>query len=301
MASHTYVLGRIGWSMSRDEEGHRTYKLKWLARATSYDDGPSHALVATGLPAVGAHWQQGNDVDTWAKCLPTQSCRFVEKNEKGWHWEIEQTFSTKGGKKCQTETIGSPLDEPMTISGGFSKYTEEVSKDKDDKRIMSSSHELFRGAMVEFDSNRPTVSIGMNLLNLPLSTFAPMVDTVNDATLWGLPKRCVKLTNVSWSREMYGICTFYYTVNYEFDCRYDTFDRKVYDEGTKILNLKEMPNADKDEPAHFTRYKDVNGDYSRVFLDGEGSPIKKGDDPVEIDIEYYSESSFSSLGIPTSL
>ena len=300
MAS-SVVVGRLGWSMSRDAEGHRTYKVKWLVLSPDVDNGPAHALVATSLPAIGASWSQGNDSDTWAKCLPTQSCTYMNKNEKGFLWEVEQTFSTKPGKRCETETIGNPLNEPMTISGSFSKYTEEVSKDKDDNRIQSSSHELYRGAMVEFDSNRPTVSIGMNLSTLPLSTFAPMVDTVNDAIMWGLPKRCVKLSNVSWSRELYGVCTFYYTVNYEFDCRYDTFDRKVYDEGTKILNLKEMPNADKDEPAHFVRYKDVNGDYSRVFLDGEGSALKKGDDPVEIDIEYYSESSFSSLGIPTSL
>lgn len=295
------VKGRIGWSMSRDEEGHRTYKVKWLVNSTSVDDGPAHALVATDLPAVGTAWGQGNDVDTWAKCRPTQSCTFRNKNEQGFWWEVEQTFSTKPGKRCETESIASPLVEPMKISGGFSKYTEEVSKDKDDKRIQSSSHELYRGSMVEFDSNRPTVSIGKNVLTLPLSTFAPMVDTVNDNILWGLPKRCVKLSNVSWSRELYGTCTFYYTINYEFDIRYDTFDRKVYDEGTKILNIKEMPQADKDEPAHFVRYKDVNGDYSRVFLDGEGSPLKKDDDPVEIDIEYYAESNFSLLGIPTGL
>ena len=154
--------------------------------------------------------------------------------------------------------------------------------------------------MVEFDSNRPTVSIGMNLSVLPLSTFAPMVDTVNDAVLWGLPKRCVKLTNVSWSRQLYGTCTFYYTVNYEFDCRYDTFDRKVYDEGTKILN-KDIANADKTNPEHFVRYKDVNGDYSRVFLDGNGAAITGSASPVEIDIEYYKESNFTTLGIPASL
>ena len=297
----TSIEGRTDWSLTRDKEGHRTYKVKWLVRSTDVDDGPAKALVTANLPAIGSDWGQGNDTDSWAKCQPNASCRFVTKNEIGYYWEVEQTFSTKPNKRCQTESIGNPLSEPDKISGGFSKYTEEIQSDKDGERVQSSSHELYRGSMVEFDHNRPTVSISKNLATLPLSTFAPMVDTLNDATLWGLGKRKVKLSNVSWSREMYGTCSFYYTVTYEFDVRYNGFDRVVYDEGTKILNIKEMPNADKDDPAHFVRYKDVNGDYARVFLDGEGSPLKKDDDPVEVDIVYYAESSFSTLGIPTSL
>tara|TARA_R110000751_G_scaffold85890_1_gene171248 strand:+ start:40 stop:939 length:900 start_codon:yes stop_codon:yes gene_type:complete len=297
----TSVEGRTSWSMTRDKEGHRTYKVKWLVKATSSSDGPAYALTSSGLAAIGSSWTQGNDVDTWAKCQPDVSCNFLTKNEQGYYWEVEQTFSTKPAKRCQDTSIESPLLEPDKISGGFSKYTEEIQKDKNDKRIQSSSHELYRGSMVEFDKNRPTVSISKNLTTLPLSTFAPMVDTLNDSTLWGLAKRKVKLSNVSWSRLLYGTCTFYYTVTYEFDIRYSGFDRTVYDEGTKILNVKEMPNANKDDPAHFVRYKDVNGDYARVFLDGEGSPIGKDDDPVEVDIEYYAESNFTTLGIPTSL
>tara|TARA_R110000824_G_scaffold89967_12_gene220192 strand:- start:1235 stop:2131 length:897 start_codon:yes stop_codon:yes gene_type:complete len=296
----TSVIGRRDWSMTRDTEGHRNYKIKWLCFSTSVADGPAHALVATGLPALGSGWAQGNDIDTWAKCLPNQSCRFMNKSEKGFMWEVEQTFSTKPLKRCQDDSIENPLNEPDQISGGFSKYTEEIQKDKDGDSIKSSSHERIRGATVEFDANRPTVSISKNVLTLPLSTFAPMVDTVNDAVLWGLPKRCVKLSDVTWSRQLYGTCTFFYTITYGFDCRYDTFDRVVFDEGTKILN-PEIANADKTDPKHFIRYKDVNGDYSRVFLDGNGAPLEKGDPPVEIDIEYYTESNFLTLGIPATL
>lgn len=296
----TTVVGRKDWNMVRDNEGHRTYKVKWLCISTSVADGPAHALVATGLPALGSSWNQGNDLDTWARCLPNQSCRFVNKSEKGYMWEVEQTFSTKPLKRCQDDTIESPLDEPDGISGSFTKYTEEAQKDKDDDPIKSSSHERFRGAVVEFDANRPTVAITKNVLTLPLSTFAPMVDTLNDATLWGLPKRCVKLSNVSWARQLYGTCTFYYTITYDFDIRYDTFDRVVFDEGTKVLN-PDILGADKTNPKHFVRYKDVNGDYTRVFLDGNGKAILTADATVEIDIEYYKESNFTTLGIPTSL
>lgn len=296
----TSVDGRTDWNMTRDKEGHRTYKVKWLVISNNVNDGPYYALTASGLPALGASWTQGNDSDTWAKCLPNTSCRFVTKNEQGFYWEVEQTFSTKPLSRCQTDTIENPLDEPDKISGSFTKYTKEIQKDKDGDPVQSSSHELYRGSMVEFDSNRPTVSISKNIISLPITTFTEMVDTVNDATLWGMDPRCVKLSNVSWSRQLYGTCTFFYQVTYEFDVRFDTFDRTVYDEGTKILNPK-LEGAKKDNPEHFIRYKDVNGDYTRVFLDGEGSPIGEDDDPVEVDIIYYGESDFTLLGIPTSL
>jgi len=291
------VVGRLDWGLDRDKEGHRTYKVKWLVQTGSTAEGPSHALIASGLPAIGSSWSQGYDYDAWARCLPTQSCRYLTKNERGYWWEVEQVFSTKPLTRCQDTSIDNPLQEPDRISGGFVKYTKEVDKDKDDKAIKTSSHERIRGDQVTFDANRPTVTIEKNVLVLPLSTFAPMIDTVNDDVMWGLPARCVKLTNVSWSRELYGTCTFYYTVSYEFDCKYETFDNTIFDEGTKILSK----GGDKDEPRDFEVYKDVNGENTRVFLDGEGNPLEKGEDPVEIDIKYYSESNFSTLGIPTTL
>lgn len=293
----SFVVGRLDWSMSRDKEGHRTYKVKWLVQSHSVFDGPAHALVASGLPAIGSSWSQGNDYDGWARCYPTMQCNYVSRNERGMFWEVEQTFSTKPLTRCQDTSIENPLQEPDRISGSFVKYTREIEKDKDGDAIKSSSHERIRGSMVEFDANRPTVTIEKNVLVLPLSTIAEMVDTVNDASMWGLEARKVKLSNVSWSRELYGTCTFYYTVSYEFDCNYDTFDRKVWDEGTRVLTK----GGNKDNVKDFELYKDINGENTRVFLDGNGNALGDGEDPVEIDIEYYEESNFTTLGIPTVL
>src|SRR5690606_22693106 len=93
--------------------------------------------------------------------------------------------------------------------------------------IKSSSHEQFRGSNVEFDANRPTVWVDQNVSSLGLATFASMIDCVNDRPLWGLPKRRIKLSNVTWERKMYGTCRFYYTRKLEFDIRYDGFDRRL--------------------------------------------------------------------------
>ena len=132
---------------------------------------------------------------------------------------------------------------------------------------------------------------------LPLETFTDMINTVNDATLWGLPKRTVKLSNVSWSRVLYGTCAFYFTVTYDFDIDFETFDRTIIDEGTRVLTK----GGDKDNKNDFEVYKDVNGENTRVFLDGAGSALGDGADPVEIEIEYYKESNFLTLGIPSTL
>lgn len=318
--------GILDWSLDRDEDGHRTYTVKHLVGTTDYSDGPQTVLVASGLPNIGAFWDYGNDLDGWAFCTPqrkVQKFRGIKEGHKHAFWEVTSYFTTKrDSKRCQDESIEDPLLEPDRISGSFVKYTKEVMKDKDGNRIKTSSHELIRGPQVEFDHNRPTVTIEQNVADLGLETFSQMIDTVNDATLWGLGSRKIKLSNVSWSRQVYGTCDYYYTRSFEFDVDYNGFDREVLDEGTKVLNghwttdqtgtgtglastwvLDDIDGAapNPDNPQHFIRYKDRNGENTRVVLDGNGQPLDGADAPVYFTIRYYSESNFLSLGIPLTL
>jgi len=291
------LRGAIDWNLTRDKEGHREYKIQWLCESNDWNDGPERAYWTPGLPAIGSTWAFGNDLDLWAFCWPNATVKPVLTKERQNLWIVENMFSTKPLSRCQDTDIENPLNEPMEISGSFVKYTKEIAKNKDDEKIASSSHERIRGPIMEFDHNRPTVTIGMNLLTLPLSTFAPMVDTVNNHVLWGLGVRRVKLSNVQWERKLYGTCTFYYTVTYEFDIDYTTFDRVTWDEGTKILSA----GGNVNNPDDFEQYKDVNGENTRVFLDGAGNALTNGAAPVEIDIKFYNESNFFTLGIPASL
>lgn len=316
--------GIIDWSMDRDEEGHRTYKVSHLVKAANFDESPTSILVATGLPTIGQSWNYGGDIDGFAYCLPTRSVKKAKgvKGEGPYvFWNVTSTFSTKrNSKRCQDVTIEDPLQEPDRVNGSFVKYVKEVMKDKDGNQIKTSSHEIIRGPQVEFDHNRPTVTISQNVADLELDLFAPMVDTVNDASLWGLGSRRIKLSNVSWSREIFGVCSYYYVRTFEFDVDSATFDRDVLDEGTKVLNghwttdqtgtgtglastwvLDNIDGAapNKNNPQHFIRYKDRNGENSRLVLDGNGEPLDGNDDPVFINVQYYSESNFLLLGIPT--
>jgi hypothetical protein len=168
---------------------------------------------------------------------------------------------------------------------------------------------MFSGPMMEVDENRPTVTISWNSLANQLSTYTPYMDTVNDATLWGLAPRKVKLSGGSWERKLYGICTFYYTTTLEFHIHPRTFDRKIPDYGNYCLR-KELRggtiaecDALRKDWRNIEQYKDRNGENAKCFLDGHGRllPPSMNSTPVEVNAEFYDEKNFLLLGIPTTL
>lgn len=317
------VPGQRTWSLERDDEGHRTYKVVHLVRA-DVEDGPATVMETPGLPLPGAVWAFDNDVDAWAICWPTMSVTPLVEHEPNRHWHVEQIFSTKspggGDGRCQDMTVQDPLMEPAQISGSFVRYTKEAAFDRHGNLIKSSSHEQFRGPQVEFDANRPTVQISHNVAALGLDVFSQMVDTVNDAPMWGLPPRCIKLSNVSWERKIFGACGYYFTRRYEFDVDFKTFDREILDEGTKAIGYWNPQGqwvgpplaGDPGNPGDFSRYQDKNGNIARVILNGGGlpanAPVPAGGlgapttgPPGKIKVEYYPESNFALLGIPATL
>lgn len=280
------VPGPRTWRMSRDSEGHREYKVRYRVRGAK-TDGPANALRTPGLPTPGSYWIIDADVDLWAWCRWNAEVTPVVEDGPNTHWEIEFTFGTKppDTKACKDNQVEDPLLEPQRISGSFIKYTEEATHDRFGQPITNSAWEQMRGPQVEFDANRPQIRIEQNVAVLGLSLFAPMIDCLNDRTLWGLPPRTIKLSNVSWERKFYGSCSVYYTRSLEFDIRYEGFDRDLLDEGTKVLhgrwddvtgnwaliNIGGVP-PNRFDPRHFVRFKDRKGENCRVILNGEGSP-----------------------------
>ena len=325
--------GRLSWSMQRDEEGHRTYRIKHLVVSDTLTDGPAQALTTPGLPVPGSIWIVGTDLDLWAWCrqeatvTPHQS----KEGEPGYHWAVEQTFTTKPTKRCYEQQFTNPLTEPQKVSGSFVRYTEEGQYDKDGRPIVNSAFERIRGPQNEWDNSRPQVVVEQNVPLLELDLLAAMRDTVNDLPLWGLPARCVKLSDIKWSRQMYGMCFFYYTRTLTFDVNYETWDRRILDEGTKALRGKWVTDPtsaffrqyvvdrdlDYDEahlsPVNFIKYKDFHGEPARVILNGAGRPWDPGHVPTgtsvgtgtgadttpgTITVRKYAEADFTLLGIP---
>lgn len=326
-----------GWSYGpaqRDTDGHRAYKVV-LRVATAQADGPVVAMLAADayLP-MGGYYDPPSaaaaETDIYAYRRQETTVRPAGglDNTAVNQWLVELTYSTKNDtKSCKESQPGNPLLEPMKVSGGFTKYTEEATFDRFGNYIVSSSHELMRGAQTEFDANRPSVKVEQNVAALQLPLLAALVDCVNDATLWGLPARCVKLSNAEWEVKYYGSCFSYYTRKLEFDIRYDGFDRDLLDEGSKVLHGRWHPTLDQWQlidiagsppnpanPMHFDRYKDRNNENTRVLLNGAGIPISTDPSgtatstqslatrfPGRIRVEKYPSANLLLLGIPVSV
>lgn len=285
--------GMIHWEGHRDNDGHREYIAKWQVKTSSAAIGPAAVFAASGVPSVGTAWFE----DPWAFCLPDLKATPILTKEPNTEWILEQKYSTRPLKRCQTTAIEDPLDEPPRLSGSFVRYVREATIDRNGNPIRSSSHELLRGKNVERDWNKPQVFIEMNFATSTLSTFAPMIDTVNDSTLWGLPARTVKLSNAPWRRLLYGSCSYFFTVTFEFDIDYNGWDRTIIDEGTKVLAC----GGNAANPRDFVAYKDGLGENGKVILDGNGNAWSGTGDPGYVDIEFYTESNMLLLGIPSSL
>ena len=343
-----YNRGIKKFSAARTDDGHREYRVTHLVETTTpYNsdsnagDGPEAISGASGLPAFGDFWNYGNDSDVWALVHPQRRVTAYDQKEgeSSSFFLVESLFSTKPLNRCMTAEWGDPLLEPQRVSGASQRYTLEAFKDRDGEPIMSSSHEMVRGPQVEFDADRHTVRIEQNVSTLQLDLVTSLMNKLNDDVLWGLGPRRIKLSGFTWEEKWYGTCTYYYTRVFDFDVRNnpnDLFDRSLLDEGTKVLNghwartaecgggnLWVLDNVcgatpDKDNPQHFTRYKDLHDENSRVVLDGKGMPadsttgnIGTGtvvgtgtdstDPPGQILVEYYEEADLTQLGIPADI
>jgi hypothetical protein len=281
--------GPVSQTLRVDAEGHREYRVKFkMTTDLPGLDGPQQAYFCPGLPLAGAFYQIKNDIDLWAWCREDADITPEREGEPSRVYFATQLFSTKPPEpdkmRCNTTQVQSPLLEPPKISGNFSKYTEESAFDRFGVQITYSSFEPIRGRPVEFDNNRPTVRIETNVANLNWPLCAALVDTVNALPMWGLPKRCVKLTNVSWERKFYGTCSVYYTRTLEFEIDYNTWDRNIPDVSNLALRgffnaaghweLRliggQLPNPNN--PSHYEQIKDRSGNNVRMSLNGGGLP-----------------------------
>lgn len=350
--SGTIVAGPRTWSLDVDERGHREYKVVHLVRMSSTRDGPRLAMLTPGLPTVGSIWHFGNDIDSWAWCTRkgTVSIHDEKEGDPATYYRVEQFFTTRPDRFCQDDDIDDPLLMPIKKSGSFISKPKEATHDREGNPLLYSSHEQITGPLVEFDQSRATVDLEMNVAHLGLATLATAMNCVNSAPLWGMPRRTVRLSSIGWEEKYYGQCYVYYTWRLGFEIDPEGFDRDIVDQGTKVLNGQwcRDPNEvdldpssptfmqsmwgkwierkiageypDPENPTHFIRYKDWNGENTRVLLDGNGKPAvsirhvgtSSGSSTSSWDIgepgqgayrhvEKYAEYDFYLLGIPALL
>ena len=291
------VVGMLEWDMKRDRDGHRDYFIRWLLKTDSPDDGPGTVMNAPELPYVGSYWDYGNESDVWAFCTPETTIKPIIVNEPNTWWTLDNNFSTRPLKRCQDNTYEDPLSEPYRIGGTFNPEKAERYYDKNGKFLMNSAKEPFRGPEVEFDTSKPTVSIGMNLATLPLATYTQLMHCVNDSSLWGLSARCVKLSAMRFQRLLYGTCSYYYSVDLDFDIDFNTFDRKLIDSGVRSLKSGGTATDQRD----YRMNRSDEGDVVRYFLDGNGGLLSNTNSPVVLTFQVYNTANLLLLGIPSTL
>lgn len=315
------LIGPTKWSMTQDNKTNRKYTLRMLVETLS-TEGPNTALHAPGMPGIGSSWSFDSDFDGWAFYTGEANVEPRVEREPNTYWDIDLVFSTDI-KQCQEVEQENPLLQPQRVSGTFNRFVKEALYDRFGNFLRYSSWERIQGPQVEFDASRPTIRIEQNVSNLQLTTLATMIDTVNSVPQWGFPARYIKLSSVSWEEKFYGLCFKYYTRTLEFEVNYETYDQIIVDQGSRVLNGKwndsghwELVNIPDGgpfgitpnylNPSHFMRAVDRYGQQTTMILNGFGEPY----DPDEsgtgggstqgfIIVQYYPESNFFLLGIPS--
>lgn len=299
------LLGHRNPTLDRDKDGYKEYKITWLVETTDVADGPWSILACPGIPPVGSAWSIGNDSDPWVFAWPDTQVASLTTDEPGYYWTVTQMFTNRPLSRCQTTAIENPLAEPPNISGSYVKYKTAGMVDIFGDPLISSSREMFTGSAVEIDDGRPTVNISMNFVDSTIIGVATGLlhngvygrKSVNDATLFGLPAKCVKFSDFSYTRKLYGTCTYYFNCSFSFEINFATWTRRIVDTGTRVL----LTGGDKDDDEDFVVKKDKNDEKKgRIFLDGLGNALPKGDPPYEWEKELYVPDNLLLLGIPSS-
>lgn len=326
------LIGPIDIILNQREDGHRTYKVPFkvevsdLGGANDLGDGPLIASQAAGIPTTGSVYSFGNDVDFNAFCSPEFSVRRApgtDEDGKIKVFVVEKTFTTLPNKRCQDEQFEDPLLEPQKVSGGFLQFTREFFRNFDGSLIKSSSHEPIRGPDVEFEDGWDFVRVEQNVADLQLALVTSLKHHLNSGVMWGLPARTIKFSNFNWEQKFFGTCDFYYTRTLEFGVMFEGWDRVILDRGTRVLFgewsedgtrwvVKDLPDGggtpDSNNPAHFVRFKDQQGENRDTILDGTGRPFDgteagagtaTGGSAATINVQAYNEADLFQLGIPS--
>ncbi len=333
------LLGKLDWGGSRAKDLHRDYWVKLLVETTSDTDGPQLITTTAGLPSIGSAWTWGGDNDAYALCYPTVTCETVIKNEKNFWWVLRYDYSTRPWILCAETQLTTPLSQPDVISGSFITSQERTCHRREREGITGTGTSTGTGSYAGWYSQdngdlilnsamepiwqtkdicNPTILITQTVLDLELPLISQMVLTLNDSTLWGLPRRTLMLRNVPWQRQVWGLCTYYFKRTLEFAVNYKTWDlTEIPDIGTMVLN-KSLPgyiarsddqvdptdSVDRENPENFVRATDAAGNIlNAIYLDGHG---EKCTDPYRHKhfvekVELYEESNFLYLGVPASL
>ncbi len=284
------------------EDFHREYDLTYRVITDSESDGPDTVLASGSLPTYGQPYAYGSESNPFA------SCRFVgnarrdqgEKTRKA--WLVDAKFSTRGSNRDPNDQPGKPLDWAWKVSGSFGTGQKYSNKDRTGRALANSANEPFED-VPPIDDQILLLTLEKNLPTLSLSQWADSRGKVNDATLWGLPARRVKLMQWSWTPQWTGAGQAYVACKWEVAINFDGYYYEPRDEGYReitgvdaeglttyapILINGELPS----KPEYLNGSGErLNAAFDPVYFNGVGG----NPDPFEIEEEYDLGSIFPAV------
>lgn len=282
----------------RDPDGRRVYTVEYESKTNDSQDHAGVVVVdlISRVP-FGTPYSLGNESDPWAFANWPKSCKKRGKRSTLTVWSTLIDFSLLEVQRCSQLRIENPVDQPYKVSGSFVRAMKAVTEDRNGVPITNSSDEpVLPAPEVRDSADTVVVEVNTATINLPLR--AQMRDRVNNATLWGLAKRTVRLAQWTWLFGFYGLCAAYVINRLEFEINLNTWDFKHTDQGFRIKNGTDESGKtkyttlmdDRDQPLRHPR-----------LLDGSGALLADSGTPVELTDELDDEGNFMLLPIPNPL
>lgn len=286
-------------SLSVDDDGHRTYDVIYHLYASSVSEN-AQAVYAYALTTVPPYtpYTLGVDADARAYARRPKSVKRIAWEKSRLKWEVIIPFSTKPMKRCADTDFENPLDEPPKLSGSFLRNLITADHDRFLSPLSNSADEP---EFTEVDDSRDTLVVEFNTDQVYLALRAQMRDKVNDAAIWGLGRRQVKLSQWSWDVLYFGSCFPYARNRLEFEININQWDFVRIDQGYRIKDGVDAAGNQKyrklmdgrDQPLQKPR-----------LLDGAGNLLAAGAGAVLNTNEVIFEADFGQLvaiGVPDPL
>lgn len=280
-----------------------TYKRVFVVETTGPALRCKQARDAAGVPAVGARYDDGVDIDNGSFVVGKQA---DEASPDGREWHVTVNY----GPYDATTFPRDPTAWPLVVSWGAQRYERSLEKalDDDDEYtvdVVNSAGDPFSEPPT-VDDNRITFTVERNerVLTLPADPIAgtpevpgfdlDLIDLYRDKTnedLWnGRDPGTVKCNAITPGKPQQSPDGWWYVpVAYQFEVREDGWDKVILDAGFAVV----------DGSGNLTQVKGKDGQpvHEPVPLDGNGGKLAHGDPAVYLTFKGYRRLPFAAFNI----
>ena len=295
---------------SLNNEGIYSYSSDYYVYSDTLTESPANVFNAPGIPIFGTQFNWFGDIDAWAfmdgatTSEPTGAVFEFGGTTypDAAQFTVNVTHSNRPATRCRDNQFQDPLLEPPAFSGTFIKRKRLETADFLNQPYRATTGEWFPEGLREQTHNNPTVTVEFNQLNLNLNLPTQYVAKrgTNIATWWGLDPKKIMLTNFGWRSLLFGTCSYYFRLRYDFEIEWDT----TWDLPIPNMGFHELKSGgDPMNPGDYVRILDERGHPISVpaLLDANSVQIGPTAAPHIITFQPHTPFDFNILGIPPAL